>query len=215
MTSNYERAVQVLDPAAQNALGVLDWPPYRGEHPDDIANKAMAVAEDLCIMQVSDLRLVAACVCAPSYWRLTDKIGRPIDAIHAPVDGLNAASGERVAHTLRHLPLRRGFVRDNWLVHGDHALAHFERETRLESPVDTWVMRCERQTLYRLTEAHLLFAIRIRSADLSAIAAHRESMQALCRALQQMDTRQIAYFGGQAKHQHLLAWLEEQLAREA
>ena len=48
------------------------------------------VQEDLCLMQRGDAgyRLVAAVLCFPAHWRLADKLGRPLQAIHEPVPGL-------------------------------------------------------------------------------------------------------------------------------
>ncbi|MDR2983200.1 MAG: DUF3445 domain-containing protein, partial [Nocardiopsaceae bacterium] len=61
-------------------------------HPLDLAGRL--VAEDLCLMQASDhndYRLVGASLCAPNRWRLDDKLGQPLDAIHAPVPGYGQA----------------------------------------------------------------------------------------------------------------------------
>ena len=53
--------------------------------------------EDLCLMQrgAAGYRLVAV-VCFPAHWRLADKLGRPLEAIHEPVPGF----GERLAPTV-------------------------------------------------------------------------------------------------------------------
>lgn len=48
------------------------------------------VQEDFCILQSDDThryRLTAASVCFPGNWRLSDKIGRPLNLIHEPVPG--------------------------------------------------------------------------------------------------------------------------------
>src|SRR5260370_3650971 len=59
-------------------------------HPLDLAGRL--VQEDLCLL-LSDggpYRLVAASLCSPARWRLADKIGRPLGAIHDPVPGYGA-----------------------------------------------------------------------------------------------------------------------------
>ena len=40
-----------------------------------------------------EIRLYGGCLCFPSSWRLTDKIGQPIEFIHGPVPGLNTNIG--------------------------------------------------------------------------------------------------------------------------
>ena len=50
------------------------------------------VQEDLCLLQPGDpgYRLVAAVLCFPAHWRLADKLGRPLAAIHEPVPGVGS-----------------------------------------------------------------------------------------------------------------------------
>jgi hypothetical protein len=59
---------------------------------------SLLVYDDLCLMQRRGDRyvLTAACVCAPSYWELPDKIGKPLDAIHARVPSLNERIGAQM-----------------------------------------------------------------------------------------------------------------------
>ena len=47
------------------------------------------VQEDLCLMRPDPegYVLVAGVLCFPSHWRLRDKLGRPLSAIHRPVPG--------------------------------------------------------------------------------------------------------------------------------
>jgi hypothetical protein len=65
------------------ATGQAVVPP--GLHPLDAAGRL--VQEDLCLLVLRDgaPHLDAASLCFPSYWRLADKIGRPLGDVHAPV----------------------------------------------------------------------------------------------------------------------------------
>jgi hypothetical protein len=58
-------------------------------HPLELAGRL--VQEDLCLMARETTRevyrLVGAAVCFPTRWRLADKLGQPLQAIHAPVPG--------------------------------------------------------------------------------------------------------------------------------
>ena len=59
------------------------------DRPLDLAGRL--VQEDLCLMAPSSgtYRLIAASLCFPSRWRLADKLGQPMMAIHQPVPGFN------------------------------------------------------------------------------------------------------------------------------
>ena len=54
-------------------------------HPLDRAGRL--VQEDLCLLLATDgrYRLEAASLCFPSHWRLSEKLGRSVGAIHGPV----------------------------------------------------------------------------------------------------------------------------------
>jgi hypothetical protein len=63
-----------------------------GLHPLDLAGRL--VQEDLCLMQHdpadNTYRLVGASLCFPTRWRLADKMGKPLTAIHDPVPGVDS-----------------------------------------------------------------------------------------------------------------------------
>ena len=59
-------------------------------------------------------KLVGGCVCFPSQWRLTDKVGHGISFIHGPVPGLNSALAPRIAGFLAKLKPGPAFLRANW-----------------------------------------------------------------------------------------------------
>ena len=54
---------------------------------DAVAALGRAVAEDLCILSEKDggYRLTAGALCFPNRWRLTEKIGGSVLAVHGPV----------------------------------------------------------------------------------------------------------------------------------
>lgn len=54
-------------------------------HPLELAGRL--VQEDFCILlsEAGVHRLVAASLCSPSRWRLAEKLGQPMGAIHEPV----------------------------------------------------------------------------------------------------------------------------------
>ncbi|MEL7208595.1 MAG: DUF3445 domain-containing protein, partial [Actinomycetota bacterium] len=138
---------------------------------------ARSLAEDLCLMRVraGPPTLVSAVVCSPSYWRLADKIGRPMAAIHRPVPGYGEELGSRPDRLLEGLDGDRIVVRRNWMVH--EGGERFSPERPPAGPVPTsevpdrlW-LRSERQTLRSVPGSdHVLFTIRVQQVPLAALA---------------------------------------------
>lgn len=64
--------------------------------------------------QDGEFRLVGACVCDPSWWDPSEKLGHTIETIHAPVPTLNADLGARIRTFLHRLPPGQTLVRENW-----------------------------------------------------------------------------------------------------
>ena len=82
--------------------------------PLDIAGRL--VQEDLCILQEVDgeLRLTAGVLCFPNRWRLSDKLGRPMMAIHEPVPSYAERLGKPVDRFIGLLAPDRPVWRLNW-----------------------------------------------------------------------------------------------------
>lgn len=160
-----------------------------------LAAVALAINEDLLVLRrdADDVyRLVAACLCSPSYWRLADKLGQPIQQIHAPVPGLNARLGQRIDDFLRRLPPGRVFERRNWFVHETDTLFQPHHERVLGVPYDALWLRTETQSLRRLSAEEILFSVRI---DCWPLASAREvpgAAAGLADALDALDPDQRA-----------------------
>ena len=211
LEQRYQQVVGKLSACAEIDRLLLSLPlPAQPEsrYPDVIANVALTVADDLCVLDVPDCqRLVQACVCAPSYWRLADKLGRPLAAVHAAVPGMNEKIGTNIERFIERAPLGQPFARSNWFLHGDASLYHAGEEGRLTSPVDCWFVRSERQTLCRLSETYLLFTIRIICEPLCHIAGYPSAQADLMRSLDNMDVQEIEHFGGVEKHRRLAEYV--------
>ncbi len=160
------------------AAGVTIEP--TGSHPLEAAG--LAVQEDLCLLRRAPdgWILEAASVSFPSRWRLADKIGRTLGAVHAPVAGYSPRLDDRVTALIDRLE-DRIVRRRNWFVHPDRSLFQPDRPVRGDPVVagsrvgdDLW-LRSERQTLRRLRQADwALFTIRVQQAPLAALALRRE-----------------------------------------
>lgn len=210
-----QRYTDVVQVVAQNdvldrMLEDLPLPrPVVTQFADRIADVALSVADDLCVIDVADeQRLVAACVCAPSYWRLLDKIGVPLEQIHAPVPRLNAKIGHNIARFVSNAPVGQPFARSNWFLHGDNTLFHDNTEETLVTPVSSWFVRSEQQTLCRLSERYLLFTIRIICAPLQHIQYYPRAQGDLLKSLAGLDEDEIVHFGGLAKWRQLTDYVD-------
>ena len=174
------------------------------------------VQEDLCLMQrgAAGYRLVAAVLCFPAHWRLADKLGRPLAAIHEPVPGF----GERLAPTVDRffasLRVERPVWRVNWsLVDTPELFLPPEHRARPPSlsPADAgerlW-LRVERQTLRRLARSgDVLFGIRTHLEPLAAAIDGAAAAGALAARIAEMPEAMARYKGIAPIRAPLLAWL--------
>lgn len=150
---------------------------------DDVLGLAgRLVQEDFCLLQAEPdgLRLIAAVLCFPGRWRLTDKIGRLLDAIHGPVPFYPERLARPVDRFLSLLKTGRLAKRMSWSViddpdlfqpTGHGATAHAAGITP-ENAGATLVLRVERQTFRRLPETGVVvFGIRTHVTPLVRVTA--------------------------------------------
>lgn len=163
----------------------------------------VALQEDLCLMLAGPegYRLVGAFVAFPSRWNLGEKIGRPIQAIHAPVPGLEPAIGRPIQLFFERLAVGHPVWRVNWSITDDPTLHQpsnaFRRTVTLVTPEDAghrlW-LRVERQTLTRLPESRaVVFTILTFVTPLAAIAATPELGQKLASRLAELPEPVLGY----------------------
>jgi hypothetical protein len=162
-----------------------------------------AVQEDLCLMLAdpAGYRLVAAFVAFPARWNLADKIGRPIQAIHAPVPGLEAAIGRPLGLFFDRLAAGHPVWRANWSISDDptlHQPSHGFRRTvkpiAAEEAGERLFLRVERQTLTRLPRTGaVLFTILTFVAPLAAVAAEPVLARDLGSRLGELTEPMLAY----------------------
>jgi hypothetical protein len=124
------------------------------------------VQADLCILQPpgagAEPVLTDAILCFPASWSLAEKIGRPLTAIHIPVDSYTDEMATRVRRLFEAIRPGRPLWRQNALLYADPALfqprTELQPRTRPASRPD--YLRSERQVLIRLPETGaVLFAI--------------------------------------------------------
>jgi len=192
-----------LDGLAQSAL-------------PDLHKASLLVQEDLIVMRRGGdgWRLAAGTLCFPSSWRLVEKFGKPMSAIHDPVPGFGP--GTRNAGLIDRMfdKLQPGnpVERFNWSIQADDALYHpLSNDERIDRASDRPArfpdhdmagrayMRVERQTLRKLPgTGDILFTIRI-YLDPFAALKQRSDRAALAASfaaqLMALDEEQLDYKG--------------------
>ena len=176
--------------------------------------------DDLCLLQesVGLYRLTAASLCAPSYWRLAEKIGEPLAAIHGPVPAYHTELNPRVNRFFHHLKVEQPVWRGNWSVVPDPELFQPGDELRdLASAAsitgqdagDRLYTRIERQTLRRLPRSEAIaFTIRVYIHPLSGVAANQALATHLLQALHGMAEAEWRYKAMHPFRSALLEYLE-------
>lgn len=155
------------------------------------------VQEDLCLVAPAGgtWRLIAASLCFPSRWRLADKLGRPMAAIHAPVPGFNERLARPVDRFFDRVGPGQVFMRLNWSVIDDptlfqptgHGRVAVNPEITVENAGEKVWLRIERQTFVSLPDTGVLvFGIKTVVDPLSALAGRPGLAAALNATLKDM-----------------------------
>jgi hypothetical protein len=127
--------------------------------------------------------VLGGCVCFPSGWSLPEKRGRSIWETHAVVPGLNESIGAQIAKFLDSLRPNQAFQRVNLGFSSSSELD--QRPERKIPPIKpgfdpgATYLRIEWQVLTALSQAHLLFGIRIFQLPLSVVKTETEMANAL------------------------------------
>jgi len=135
---------------------------FADDHPLVIAGRL--TQHDLCVMEADDDEhvLSAACLCFPSSWSLSEKIGRPLIKIHEPVPNYTPDLAKRVQRLFNVIRVGHPMFRVNTLIYSDpnlHQSRTMSARRRISRNSKLWV-RSEFQSLIRLpiTEA-VIFGI--------------------------------------------------------
>ncbi len=181
-----------------------------GLHPLEEAGRL--APEDFCLHlpdpQTGELVLRAACVCFPNRWRLADKLGRPVTAIHGPVPGYREQLGRPVDRLMERLLPDRILERHNWgIADGPELFAPQAGGEGDRRPGDCW-LRIERQTLRRLPRTGaIVFTIRTLQAPLDALHDDPVAARLLAAAIEALPADVAAYKLGPPATEPLPAWL--------
>lgn len=188
-------------------------------HPLDLAGRL--VQEDLCLMRHDPVtltyRLVGASLCFPTRWRLADKMGKALTAIHEPVAGYEEHLAVTVDRFFDRLKVEKPVWRLNWGLIDDPALFQptghgrqgLNPDITAENAGEKLWIRMERQTLRRLPRTQdVLFTIRVYVRPLQELRSHPERAATLASALRNMPEPTRRYKSLSPFLDAVLAWLE-------
>ena len=201
-----------------NSLTCEDWD-LAAPSCDPLELAGRLVQEDLCIIQNTDAGPVftAAVLCFPSRWRLHEKLGRPLAAVHGPVP----LYAERLATPVDRFMARvkTGHIasRLNWSIVDDPAMYQPGGKWRITNndavtaanAGATLYLRVERQTLTRLPQSGaVLFGIRVHSYPLARVITQANDAARLAEAVRALPEATVHYKSLKAYGPALLAWLD-------
>ena len=213
-----QEAVYRANLADSNAVGSSEAP---------LRAASLLVQEDMILMRQDETgwRLAAGSLCFPSSWSLTEKFGKRMQDIHAPVPGFGP--GTRSAELINRMfdRLAQPVERFNWSIQANDALYHplsnvarIDRATNrpskfpdIEAAARAFI-RVERQTLRKLPVSRdILFTIRIHLDPLPLLSRHPDRA-ALCATfasqLMELEEAQLDYKGLTADRDRLIAALQ-------
>ena len=167
------------------------------------------IGEDLVVLSREDeeWKIVAGAVLFPSRWKLSEKIGKGMDAVHAPVPGYESALAPYMTATFDKIGVGRPVWRKNWSLHSTEDLHQPTSIHEQVLPEDYW-WRTERQTLTRSQEGEFLyFTIRNRAEPLVWIKENAQSALEFSKTLESFSPETIEYKGLQHDHQVIIDYL--------
>lgn len=127
-----------------------------------LANLGRTLQQDICVLQKKDTEhvLTAAILCFPASWTLSEKAGKPLSDIHAPVDTYTVDMAKRVQRMFDSVRSEQPLWRNNWLGYENPDLhqPRSESDPRVQAgPLnEAPYIRAERQCILRLPDTQAL-----------------------------------------------------------
>ncbi|GAW36183.1 hypothetical protein RA2_03253 [Roseovarius sp. A-2] len=153
----------VLDWLAENGAGYVisakevrrpDGVSVAIDRDDPMGTLGHLVQEDLCLLERRGAEhvLTAAVLCFPASWRLAEKIGRPLTAIHVPVPSYDDGIARRVQRLFDGVQPGRPLWRFNALYYAEATLHQPRQRVQPEEAMKLPFLRSERQCVLRMPE---------------------------------------------------------------
>ena len=200
-----------------NCLTGESWDPAAHD-PLDLAGRL--VQEDLCLVESrpDGPSLTAAVLCFPSRWRLHEKLGRPLAAVHDAVPFYADRLARPVDRFMAHVRPDHIAARLNWSLVDDAALFQPMGKWRAETDLsvtpqnagDRLFLRVERQTLRRLpVSGAVLFGIRVHVYPLTRVMGMKGAASRLAAAVRELPAATEHYKSLMVFRDALLGWLDQ------
>jgi hypothetical protein len=184
---------------------------------DPLGRLGGLIQEDFCLLEADaggSYRLRAGVLCFPLHWRLREKLGLPLRAIHGPVPHFAERLGDTADRFFTSLAPERPVWRANWTLTEKPDL-HQPGARDLVPDLDSanfgerlW-LRVERQTLRRLPETRAVaFGIRSLVRPLGEFAREPGVAAAMAARLREMTPEMARYKGIPPLREPLLAGLD-------
>ena len=197
----------------RNHLTSEEWSLTPDQDPLEVAGRL--VQEDFCLIDTSGPApvLAAAILCAPSRWRLSEKIGQPLADVHGAVPLYADRLSAPVDRFMRNIRAGKLAERLNWSVVDNGAL--FQQSGKHNTALNASItadnaparlfLRVERQALIRLPQTGaVLFAIRVHSYPLTRVLAIPGAAADLAAAVEALPDAMATYKSLPAFKQALL-----------
>ena len=157
--------------------------------------------------------LAGGVVCFPSSWSLPEKLGQPMQAIHAPVPGLNDALEKQIETFLHRMQPGQAWVRENVGFSGDDQKNHLPsfQMRRLDATEtrEEVFLRIEHQLLYKLPiSGAILFGIRVEVVPLLTALRNPMVTARLGRLLKTISPEAAEYKGLAEVRERMVSWFQ-------
>ena len=160
-------------------------------------------------------RLQAGLLAFPGHWRLADKMGKNLAAIHAPVPEFQEKLNAHIDRFFINMQIGVISWRQNWSVQRDSRLFAPMREAGLETSLTPQEagqqihIRIETQHFYKLPKSDaVIFAIRTSLAPLNFWQKNPEPIAALLSQIEKLGSDMLGYKAIEALRPALLHWLK-------
>ncbi len=183
--------------------------------------------DDFCILDRfdDDYRLVAASVCAPTYWELSEKMGNPMREVHAPIPHLEEKIGHMIRHFFKNLEPDNYYQRSNWFLMSTPDLTLFKDNYDIHISADELhtgnimnklYIRCERQSFVKLKQTqNIVFGIKIYVSPLHIVNKYTDIAQDLLLAVNTMTAEHKNLMGIDAYEKVLVDYLKTVCKKES
>ena len=198
----------------------LNFQRFEGEN--QLVSAALNIVEDVLLLAPishggqSGWVLKAGFLAFPAHWSLAEKMDKPIEAIHAPVPGLNDRLGSHIGRFFDKMVTGTITKRRNWTIQIDDRLFAPLRSHKSELHPKQAGTRCfvriEDQTLRKLAHSGwIAFTIRTSLAPIARWQEDASALKGLKDALSGLSDEMQSYRGVADYRQALFDWIDSQI----